>query len=383
MKRLLVGLCLAVLFCTGEASGQTRADSAAVVLHAAEQFRIQGDAAVAHALLLYVQRHYGGTPAAGQAGQLLLAMRRMAPPERPGRTELMVWSATYGAWLGIALPLMADADEPAAYGLGLLIGAPAGFLAGRAYAMERELTEGQARAITFGGSWGTYQGFGWAEVLGLGDRRPEWCHPQDPWCQPEAHMPTRVAAGVAGGLAGIATGAILARKPITAGTAAAVNSAALWGTWFGWAGGMVAGVEDRPLLTTTLLAGNAALLAAGLVAPGLELAESRVRLVSVGGLIGGLIGAGIVLIVQPDDDAVIVGIPMATSAMGLAAGVHFTRDLDGLGGGAAAPGGEEGALLRHDGGSWAVKLPQPQLRLQRAPDGLRPAAYVPLLRARF
>jgi hypothetical protein len=383
MKRWMAAVCMALAIGTGEAWGQTRADSAAVVLHAAEELRLQGDLALAAALLQYVQQRYPGTPAAQQAGQLLVAMRRLAPAERPGRTELMVWSATYGAWLGIALPLMADSEEPAAYGLGLLVGAPAGFLVGRAYANSRNLTEGQARAITFGGSWGTYQGFGWAEVLRLGDRVPDWCRPADEeWCR-ESHMPTRVAAGVAGGLAGIATGAALARKPITAGTAAAVNSAALWGTWFGWAGGMVVGMEDRPLLTTTLLAGNAALLAAGMVAPGLELTESRVRLVSVGGLIGGLVGAGLILIIQPDDDAVIVGIPMVTSAIGLAAGVHFTRDHDRPAGLPGGGGGESDALLRRDGGAWSVRLPEPQVRLQRTTDGLRPAAYVPLLRARF
>jgi hypothetical protein len=381
IKALLVA---AAFWCGGaELSAQTRADSAAVILHAAQQFRLQGDHAVAQALLQYLQRWYADTPAAGEVERLRLAMRRGIRPEQSGRTELMVWGATYGAWLGIALPLMADADGPEAYGFGLLLGAPAGFFAGRAYANATNLTEGQARAITFGGTWGTYQGFAWAEVLGLGDRVAEWCTPpEERYCR-EAHMPTRVAAGVAGGLAGIGVGSVLARKPITAGTAAAVNSAALWGTWFGWAVGMVADLEERTLLTSTLIGGNGALLAAGLLAPGWDVSENRVRMVSVSGLVGGLIGAGIILIAQPDEQAVIVGIPLVTSALGLAAGVHYTRDMDGARTGSGGDSGPGGALIRRDNGQWALSVPEPSVRWDRSSTGARPAAYVPLLRARF
>jgi hypothetical protein len=377
-------LTAAALWCGGaDLSAQTRADSAAVILHAAEQFRLQGEHAVAQALLQYLQRHYAGTPAAGEVERLRLAMRRVIRPEQSGRTELMVWGSTYGAWLGVALPMIADADGPEAYGFGLLLGAPAGFFAGRAYANATNLTEGQARAITFGGTWGTYQGFALAELFELGDRVADWCTaPEERFCR-EAHMPTRVAAGVAGGLAGIGVGAVVARKPITAGTAAAVSSAAMWGTWFGWAAGMVAHQEDKALLASTLVGGNAALIAAGLTAPSWEVSENRVRLISVSGLVGGLVGAGIILIAQPEDQAVIVGIPLVTSAIGLAAGVHYTRDMDAPRGGAGGLNGPGGALIRRDNGQWALSVPEPSIRWERGRPGTRPAAYVPLLSARF
>jgi hypothetical protein len=384
MRNVVLGVMLAVaagLVHAPPASGQSRADSAAVVLHAAQQFRAAGDEATARALLLYLQRQYSGTTAAAEADRLLGVARRAAAAEGPGRTELMVWSATYGAWLGIAVPLMAEAEGPEAYGVGLLLATPAAFLAARAYANATNPTEGQARAITFGGTWGTYQGLGWAEVLRLGDRTPDWCDPRsDPWCHEEAHMPTRVAMAVLGGFAGMGTGAVLGRKPITAGTAAAVSTSAMWGTWFGWGSGFIAGLEDRTLLTTTLLAGNAALLAAGIVAPDWNVSESRVRMVDVSGLIGGLAGAGIAMILTPEDDRVAIGIPLVTSAMGLAAGVHYTRDrFDG--GDGASPGG---ALINRDGGGrWAVRVPAASLALQRGDDRLQPAAYVPLLQARF
>jgi hypothetical protein len=261
MRRLLIVTLVAVAAVVAGADAlraQTRADSAAVLLHAAEQLRLRGETAAARAVLEYLERQYAGTAAAAEVERLRLAMRRGPVTERSGRTELMVWGSSYGAWLGIAVPLMADADGPEAYGVGLLLGAPAGFLAARAYANATQLTEGQARAITFGGSWGTWQGFGWAEALDIGNRREDGCVPNEFYDCTEAHVPTRVAMGVLGGLTGIASGAILARKPITVGTAAAVSTSALWGTWFGWGLSFIGGLEEDALLASTLLSGKTA-----------------------------------------------------------------------------------------------------------------------------
>src|SRR5690606_5243231 len=130
------------------------------------------------------------------------------------------------------------------YGLGLLLGAPAGFLAARAYGNRTMPTDGQARALTFGGLWGTWQGFGWSEVLDLGQE--EYCEPPEfgGYCYDTGDdTSTRTLAAVVGGLAGIGTGALLARKPIPAGTAAAVTLSGFWGTWFGWGAGYMADQE--------------------------------------------------------------------------------------------------------------------------------------------
>jgi hypothetical protein len=386
MKRIVLMALVALGALAGAVDGvqaQTRADSADVLMHAARQLTAQGEAAAARALLDYIERQFAGTAAAAEVQRERLAMRRAPEAERPGRTELMLFGTTYGAWLGIAVPLMFRSEEPAAYGLGLLAGAPAGFLAARAYANAFQPTEGQTRAITFGGSWGTWQGFGWGEVLDIGSERYyEPCPPESPNLpcgyvdsQPEA----RVTVAVIGGLAGIATGAILTRKPITAGTAAAVGSGGLWGTWFGFTGGIVAGLEDDTLLATTLVAGNAALVALGIAAPAWQTTEGRVRLVNVGGVIGALAGVGIVLISQPRNDEVIAGIPMVMSAAGLIAAVQMTRDRDLV----DAPGGGQGALINRDGGRWALDMPQAGMTMQRVDGAARPAAYVPLLKARF
>jgi hypothetical protein len=377
---LVVAACS--LFARARLEAQTRAGSAAILLHTAEQLRLRGEAGAARALLDHIERQYAGTAAAAGTERIRLAMRRMPDAERPGRTEMILWGTGYGAWLGVAVPLMLDADAPEAYGVGFLAGAPLGFLAARALAERRQPTIGQTRAITFGGSWGTYQGFGWAEALDIGVRRVNpSCPPefQEGCYYEETDTPTRVGIGVLGGLAGIGTGVLLSRKPITGGTAAATGSGALWGTWFGFALSMIADLEDDALLSSTLLAGNAALLGTALAAPRWGVMEGRVRLVNVGGLIGGLAGVGVLLIAQPDNEKVAISIPMIGSAAGLAVGIATTRDrvID------SPRDGGQGALLNVDGGRWALDLPDAAVTMVRTDVGLQPAAYVPLLRARF
>jgi hypothetical protein len=382
MKRCLAGVVVAIgLLVSGvPVQGQTRADSAAVLLHAAQQLQLAGEQAAARALIDYIQRYYAGTVAAGEAARLSALVRRAPEMERSGRTELIVWGTGYGAWLGLAVPWMLGSDSPEAYGVGFLAGAPLGFVAARAYDGRYRPTEGQARAITFGGSWGTYQGLGWAEVFDLGSREYRDCMPEGPcYFYEETETEQRVAAAVVGGLLGVGTGAVLARRPITPGTAAAVSLGALWGSWFGFAGSYIAGLEDDELLAATLLAGNAAVVAGAVAAPRWGLTESRARLISLGGLIGGLAGVGVLLIAQPDDEKVAVAIPMATSAAGLAVGAVTTRDR--FRDDAGAPGG--GALLNRDRGRWALDVPHASVRLNRRDSELRAAAYVQLLRARF
>ena len=156
--------------CLGAATelrAQTRADSAAVLLHAAEQLRLRGEAAAARALLDLIARQYAGTPAASEVDRMRELMRGMPAAERSGRTELLVFGTGYGAWLGVAVPLALESDEPEGYGVGLLLGAPLGFFAARQYAT-RDPTYGQARALTFGGTWGTYMGVVTAAVFDLG-----------------------------------------------------------------------------------------------------------------------------------------------------------------------------------------------------------------------
>ena len=302
----------------------TRADSAAVLLTAGQRFQDDGRWEVAEAIFHYILERYGDTPAAAPA--------RMALEAAPGegstlsaQVELMVWATTFGAWVGVAIPTTLGSDGAEAYGAGLLLGAPAGFLGARAYSKSRSLSPGQVRAITFGSLWGTWQGYALLELLGIGEEERcdfDFCYTDDPSGE------TIVGSLLIGGLAGVVGGALIARKPIPSGTATAVNFGALWGTWFGLAGGVLADLDGNDLLASTVILGNAGLIGTALMAPKWEMSRNRARLVSIAGVVGGIAGAGLDLIAQPDNEKVAIGIPLAGSIIGLVAGASLTKDMD-------------------------------------------------------
>lgn len=370
----------------------TPADSAAVLLDAAARFAAEGQGEVAEALYRYILERFPGTAAAGTARERLTRVRSFGT-QGSGRVELQVWSTLYGLWLGIAVPGALGADEPEPYGVGLLAGGPVGFLAGRALAGARDLTQGQARAITLGGTWGTWQGLGWAEVLDLGQQ--EICIEDDVvgggdrYCFESGEGDEeRYLAMILGGAAGITAGYALSKRNISTGAATAANFGALWGSWLGFGTGYLADLEGDGLLAATLLGGNAGLVTAAVMAPSWNVSRSRARLVSLYGVMGGLSGLGLDLLTQPDDEKVAVGIPLAGSIVGLALGVGRTRDydlIDGVGGEAGdVPGG---ALLNVSGGTWSLGAPVPLPRLleldgPRGPERKAALGFT-LLSARF
>ena len=379
---------LFLLPAVGEAQA-SRADSAAVLLEAARTFQDEGKVQVAEALFHYISERFGNTPAGAEA----IAALRALPEEGTGRTsqvELMVWATTYGAWMGIAIPVAFGADGPEAYGAGLLLGAPLGFLGGRALARSRSLSDGQVRAITFGSLWGTWVGYGVMEVLDLGEEERcdlDYCYVEEP------DGSDVFKSFVIGGLAGTVTGAVLARKPIPMGVATAASLGAFWGTWFGVAGGVLVGLENDPLLTSTLVGGNVGLLATAMLAPGWGVSRNRARLVSIAGVIGGLAGAGVDLLVQPDDEKVAIGIPLAGSIVGLAVGSGLTSGMDDRGGSAAARLGNANAfpgsasLLRVQNGRVSLGFPSPFPTMVEVENSrgfsFKPALGVTLFEGRF
>lgn len=382
-------LAFVFLFPQDRAEAQTAADSAAVLLEAAERFEGRGRTDVADALRGMILERFPGTFAAAEVRRLR-EVRPVVAEDRSGAVELRVWSTLYGAWLGIAIPMIADADGPEAHGIGLLLGAPAGFFAARAYGRSRPLSEGQARAITWGGTWGTWQGFGWAKVLDLGVETVRECpDPAIPCYDLRVDNGTQetVGAMVAGGLTGIIVGGVLSRKPIPASQATIVNFGSLWGTWFGFTGSYLADLEDDALLAGTLVGGNAGLVASALLGPGWNLSQSRARLISIAGVAGGLAGGGVDLIIQPENGKVGVAIPLAGSIAGLTLGALLTRPDPVRAAGPDESPETAGALLRRDAGEWSFDLPTPVptfVRDERAGDGvLRPAVTLRLLDARF
>jgi hypothetical protein len=320
-----------------------------------------------------VRDRYPNTPAAAEAARLL-GLQQQRATESSGRTELMVFGTTYGALLGIGLPIAVRADSPEAFGLGLIVGAPAGFLASRAYTRSRSLSEGQASAIISGATWGAWQAWGWSEVLDLGQE--EFCYepfPGEEVCSEgdrEAHEIMKVMIG--GSLVGLGVGAMLSQKNITNGTAATVNFGALWGTWFATALGILTNQEDDAMLSAVLLGGNAGLVAGAIGNSRWRLSESRARLISIAGVAGGLAGMGLLLVVNPDgaDDTAVL-FPLTGSLVGIGLGAHWTRHM------------ERDALLDLKTGRLGFQLPTVHPVLLEQGRRQVPALGINLIQARF
>lgn len=350
------------------AQAPTRGDSAAILLRAAEQLDATGRDAAAAALLDLILARYGDTAAADRARSLRARPGRLM--QRGGRTELAVWGTLYGLWAGVAVPGTFGADTPEPYGLGLLAGGAAGFLAARAYSNHHPLSVPDARAITFGGTWGSWQGLGWGMVLDIGEGGGD-------------EAPARFGTALAGGLLGIATGAWLANHTeVSTGTATMVNFGALWGTGYGWAAAFLGDAHDDALLTAALLGGNAGLVLTAARAGHWNMSRSRARLINIAGVAGLLGGLGVDLLIRASDDKTAVAIPLVTSTAGLAAGVLWTRDRDDDTGGDGGAGA--GALLLlHDGG-WSLAAPGAAVLPRAGPEGTRRAAlHLRLFTARF
>lgn len=311
------------------------ADSAAVLLNAANTFADRDRADLAAEIHRLILERFPGTPAAAAARAALSNSR--AERTSNGATELQVWSTLYGAWLGVAVPGAFGVDDSEGYGIGLLLGGPLGYLVGRSVAQSTNPTIGEARAITLGGTWGTWQGYGWREVFDIGQEEVA-CGQYT--CLTGGTTEETFAAMVVGGAAGITIGALLGRASVSDAVATGANTGALWGSWIGFAGGFMTDLEDDDLLAAALVGGNVGLAAAALATPALGFTRNQWRVVSVGGLLGGVVGLGLDLLIQPDDERTLVAIPLATSLVGLGiAAASSGGGEDESIGGSGGPGG--------------------------------------------
>jgi len=389
--RRLAAPCLAVALSLTPPPGAlaaqaSRADSAAVLLDAVRALESRGERSAARELLRYLRERFAGTPAADSAA---VQPQRALDERGRGRLELVAWSAVYGAWLGIAVPAMLSADDPTPYGLGLLVGGPLGYLLSNTYARGSGITPGQARAMTFGFLFGTWQGLGWQQELNIGDHQQTQCFgppPQNCFTFEEESGTAPFAMMVAGGLTGMLVGHLAGRawNP-TSGRVSYVDHSALWGTYFGAIIQGVAAEDGDGLLTATLVGGNVGLvLGAALAPPGVT--QARVWLTSAFGVAGTGAGFGLWLLTQADDSRTGLAMVGSGTAAGLALGWQLTRDVDQRYAGRVAP--LDAALLDFAGGRLRVQPPVPGLtavRVARGPRGdlYRPAFTIPVFRARF
>jgi hypothetical protein len=358
--------------CPVSAQEVSRSDSAAVLLNAAQRLEADGQRVAASAVLTFIVRNFGDTPSAAAARRTLT--EQPAEGEGSGRVELVAWGTLYGAWLGIVVPAALSADQPELWGVGLLAGGPLGYAAAQSIATSRHVTLGEARAMTFGFRWGTSQALGW--LLELTD---------------DVSTETAFATMGLGGIGGMALGGAIARRgSMTAGQVAYSAQGYYWGTYYAVSLAVIANIDNHTG-SWILAGGDIGMLAAAATAPE-GITAGRAWLTSAMGIAGMAAGFGLDLIIGADNEELILGIPMATSAVGLILGTHSARamaqrgaDAGGKAGGAAAL---PLALLDASGSRLHLGLPVPTPTLvpvgEQGPRRLyRPALTVPLLHATF
>jgi hypothetical protein len=364
--------CLTVAAPRPVAAQETRADTAAVLVAAARRLAAAGDRDIAASLLRYIIRWYGDTPIA-QAAARELAVTDRARAAGGGRTGFVVTNTLFGTWLGLALPLAFDADGPTPYGVGLIAGPGLGLLGSLLYTRSYSITSGQSAAYRWSLIWLSWQTFMLRELTGIGDG--QYCYP-DPQggtsCVGTTANKTRFAALVAGGAAGIGAGLALTRLSLPPGDVALVQDASAWGTAFGAALSVLTSPDGDPNENTVFgwmtAAGNGALLGAIPLARAWRPSVGRVRLITISGIAGGIVGLGLDLIGQVGDDKAAIAIPTLGAAVGIVTGAVLTAGRD-AGPSALAPM-DGGALLQfgRDAGL-GVPLPEPRVLPALSPDG--------------
>ena len=300
---------------------QTAADSAQAILEAAQVLERDGRTELARELLRYLRQRWPDSPAARAARDRIEALPA-APLSPFGRTSFIAYHTLYGAFLGVAIPAALGAEDPEPFGAGLLLGAPLGFFASRAWGRSRPLTDGQAGVVQFGSFWGGWLGFALQSVLDLGEETI--C--DGDVCFFDTPATARWTAGVVGSVAGLSAGLLAARRPIAGGTSSLIFHGSLWGTWYGVAAGIFTDAEDDDLLTAALIGGNAGLLLAIPMARVGRPTSSRVRIASAGGLAGGLAGLGTVLLFSIEGDKAVIATTAASVTLGLILGASLGKD---------------------------------------------------------
>lgn len=386
LVRGLLVLCAAAPALPQPAAAQrAAADSAAILLAAAADLQARGELETAQLLHSLILESFPGT-AAAESAEARLGGFAKDRSRSGGEIELKVWSALFGLWQGLAIPDAMDAGSPVR-GIGLLVGAPAGFLLGHRMGRSRAYSAGQARAVTWGGIWGAVQGMGWAKALDLG---------ADYYWEDESSeaVSASMAVGAALGMVG---GMVVARHEIRPGTSTSAMLGSLWGVATGLMTLVLVDpdMEGDELWANAMHTGNIGLVAGTYLGSRMSLSPSRAALISLGGVIGYFAGLGVNLIDDPDgidtSERRWVGSTLASTVVGLATATYLTREDRGgddpredaeAAGTPAAPG----ALFNRSGGDWALAapLPSPVWHPSIRRDGRGGLSWkVPLLSLRF
>lgn len=372
----------------------TRADTAQVMYRVAQDLMSRGRTDDAEQLLAIIQRRYADTEFGTLAANVLegSVSDRQA---QSGRTELVAWSTIYGASLGFLIPAALGANDAEPYGLGLLLGGPVGFGVSSSWATHHPVSSGQARAMTFGSWWGTWQALGWQQVLNLGDEERTDCfdtgNGQECFTFHDESEQAPFTAMVLGGLTGLAVGTAIGQaRPISSSSALITNFSAMWGTWFGTVLGVLTdrdnfnsfgGTDDHHVLTYSLVGGNLGLLAGAFGAPALGWTTGQAWTVHLAGVAGIVAGFGLDLLMSIEDERGILALPAITSGLALAVAGVSVRPGNSRG---SSGGALQMSMVDIADGDISLGIPAPMPTLTPVWSGagrrLAPGARISLLR---
>ena len=323
-KRIGAAL-ITILVCTlfsQAASVSAELSEAGRLYETAFRLIVEGDYGEAYDRLNEVIDRYPGTVYAQFAEdrkqrleQLNLPSIRRKKIGQSGRVGTVVFSTLYSTWLGIGTARLIDeTDNAKSIAAGMMIGAPMGLLASLSATRNAKLTRGQSALISFGGTWGTWQGLGWAILIDEDDDEK-----------------SLIKGAMIGGLSSMLVTSVLTRKiDLNLGDMAIINYGALWGTWLSLCAGQVAGVEGGDeLLAWTLIGGNLGMAAMASLSSKIDITPARAHWINLGGVFGTTVASGMVTIIAEDDISAEAAFAtlMVGGIAGLITGIYNTRQI--------------------------------------------------------
>jgi hypothetical protein len=235
-------------------------------------------------------------------------------PARPknGKIELLIASTAFGVMEG-GIVAASFTDKPPVIGGAALAAGAIGFFT-PLLLLPRQVPTGQTSLMIGGRAWGAIEGLGIASII-YGDPAAD-----------DNRKP--VAFLVAGGsiVAGIGLGIVARQLDVSAGEAALVNSAGIWGTTS--AALLLAAVDaGDEIIGPVLLTGvNLGLIAGGVLASRLEPSRGRMFLIDLSGVAGIVSGTALAALVQQGEKT--PQFALAGLAGGLLVGALVTSSVD-------------------------------------------------------
>lgn len=281
----------------------------------------------AAAVLQSIVDQYPGTAGAARAQTRLAALDDLKTDPAPvpasagyedGRAELIVSQTLMATWVAINLPWAIGIDEPQGYAAASLVGAGVGLGMSTALTKDVEITKAMASSIYWGELW---TGFN-LSFLTLG-------------IDPEL-VDSKVfnLANIAGPALGLGLGYQYQKQTrLDAGQVSLAFGSAFWGAVWGelLAVAFVEQMENvNVLFLAPVVVGDLGLVLGTKLAQQTAISRSRMRLVNLGGLLGGLVTSAGLVIIQPDLDspAALSITYLASTAAGVGLAWLATQDWD-------------------------------------------------------